>query len=232
MTRIQIIAAMAATVLLLAGPLGAQSAMDEGALAVRVIPRVGLYAPDQQLYEIFEDWPLDPVQFTAAWLDRAWIVGAAVELSLDHVGLRLRGELLRTFDGRLNLRHAVRVPRVLFNPPEIRDTRLHMPATLTTAGVQLILPVRLTVLGVEPYLLAGYSAKWYGFGAYEPADVDPGDTTFPQDGFVPSLDLGAGLTYELFGVPLDLVAKDNVSRYWGWTKHDIHVMGGVAVRLF
>lgn len=201
-------------------------------LELRVIPRFGLFAPDDQLYEVFENWPLDPVQFTAAYLGRSAVAGVTVEAALGDTGLRVRAEVLRTFEGWLTVHHGVRIPRTLFIPPVIEDTWLDMRAHITTASLQAVLPTRLSVYGVEPYLLVGYAAKWYAFGAAEPADVDPGDTTFPQPGFLPSLDAGAGLTFRVLGVPLDVEVRDSVNRYWGWTQHDVVLMGGVAWRVF
>jgi hypothetical protein len=204
--------------------------LAQGGLHLSVTPRFGLLVPDQQLYEVFEDWPLDPVQWTAGWLKNAAVAGVGVDLEPGFAGLRVRAELLRSFDGWLRAVHGLRRPRVLFQPPEIRETWFDVPATVTILGFHLVLPTQLLIWRARPYLMAGYSAKWYSFG--EPDPVNEVNATFPDNGFVPSLDLGAGFTVPLSFAELDLVARDVLSEYWGWKQHDIVVAAGLTWRLF
>jgi len=209
----------------LAAPAAAQRIPEE--VSLRLIPRLGLLAPDDYLYEEFRNFSGDgPVEWTTTSLGRAALVGMGVEVEWDDLPLFVRMEVARSVDGWANAGHGVLVPRVLFEPPEVVMTWLDLPATVTFAGIQAVLPTRLEFFGIQPFVLAGYSGKWYSFGP--PTRENTVEAILPEDGFTPSADLGAGFTVRLFGLTLEAQVKDNINSYWGKTQHDLVVSGGLV----
>lgn len=229
-------AALAAgTLLATAAPAGAQQLRGAGepALprAVRVYPRVGLLDPDRYFYEYFLNFAGDgQTEWTTGSLGRALLAGAGVEVRLGNGSAYLRGEVLRSFEGWLSAAHSWETLRDLFTPPQIRTVWFDLPATLTFTSVQLILPTRLELGPVRPYVLAGAGGKHYAFG--EPTMANEVDATFPADGFTWGGDVGAGFTLRLFGVQMDVQARDAWSRYWGKYQHDMMYSGTVSLGIF
>lgn len=209
----------------LAVPATAQRIPEE--LGVRLIPRLGLLAPDDYFYEEFRNFSGDgPVEWTTTSLGRAALLGMGVEVGWDDLPLFVRMEVARSLDGWANAGHGVLRSRVLFEPPEVVTTWLDVPATVTFLGLQGIFPTRLEFLGIQPYVLAGYSGKWYSFGA--PIRENTVEAILPEDGFTPSADLGAGFTVRLFGLTFEAQVKDNINSYWGKTQHDLVLSGGLV----
>jgi hypothetical protein len=199
-------------------------------LEVRVIPRLGLLAPDEFFYEEFTNFSGDgPVEWTTGSLGRAAFVGLGLEVGSQERGIFVRGEVARSFEGWLSAVHGVLIPRVLFEPPQVVNTWLDVPAALTFASLQVILHTRLQFRGIQPFVLAGFTGKWYGFGS--PTSENTVDAILPTDGFTPSADLGGGVTFRLLGLTLEGQLKDSINRYWGKTQHDLIVSGGVLWRV-
>lgn len=202
-------------------PLEAQSALE-----VRVVPRIGLTNPDTYLYEVFANFADDdPTEWTNGSLGRAALLGVAVELGQENRGLFLRGELARTFGGWLSAVHGIVRPRVLFDPPEIVNTLLDVPASLMFANLQLILPTQLEVAGIRPYLLAGGGGKWYQFG--DPRQENTVEAILPSGGFTAAVDLGVGAFFSFYGLELDAQIRDSINKYWDKTQHDLLFSGGL-----
>jgi hypothetical protein len=196
-------------------------------IRVRVVPRFGLLVPDTYFYEEFKNFSGDgPVEWTTTSLGRAALGGVGVEAEWEGVGVVVRGEVARSFDGWAAASHGILVPRVLFEPPEVVTTWFDVPATITFLGLQALFPTRLEFLGIQPYVLAGYAGKWYAFG--DPTRENTVEAILPEDGFTPSVDLGAGFTLRLFGLTLEAQVKDNINEYWGKTQHDVVVSGGLV----
>lgn len=194
---------------------------------IRVVPRIGLFSPDTYFYEEFKNFAGDGlIEWTTGSLGRAVLAGFGVEAVFDGMGLQLRGEVARSFEGWLSAAHGVLVPRVYFEPPEVVTTWFDLPASVTLLSVQAILPVQFTFRGVRPFALLGYAGKWYGFGP--PTRENSVDAIFPSDGWTASVDLGGGLTFRLLGVDLEAQVRDNINHYWGKTQHDLLLSGGVA----
>jgi hypothetical protein len=102
---------------------------------------------------------------------------------------------------------------------------LDVPASLTFANLQIILPARFEAAGVRPYGLVGGGGKWYHFGsATEPNTVE---AILPSDGFTANLELGVGITFSLFDLTFDLQARDDINKYWEKTQHDLVFSGGI-----
>jgi hypothetical protein len=193
--------------------------------SVRIIPRFGLFNPDSYFYEEFENFADDdPVEWTTGSLGRAAYVGVGLEVGFEEKGIFLRGELGRSFDGWLSAVHGIVRPRVLFDPPEIIYTWLDVPASLTFANLQLILPTRFEVWDVQPYFLLGGGGKWYSFG--DPTEENTVGAILPSGGFTWNADLGAGLIVTLWGLDFDLQARDSLNRYWGKYQNDLIFSGG------
>ena len=210
--------------LLVPGLLAAQ-----GGVTVELFARAGLAAPDEHFYEVFANFSGDgPVEWTNGSLGRSFVAGLGLEVRLPSDRLRLRAEILRTFDTWLLATHSIVRPRVLFEPPEVKSTFLDVPSSLTLTSLQLVLPTRLEVWRFTPYALGGVGGKRYGFGeSTRPNEVE---AVLPSAGFTWAWDLGGGLTVDLLGLGADVQVRDVISRYWGKTNHDLLVTGGIAWR--
>lgn len=212
---------------LLAGlPLSAQDGMT-----VRVYPRAGLASPDTYFYEYFKNFYGDgPIEWTTGSLGRAFTAGAGLELEFPGAGLLVRAEVLRTFDGWLSSVHSIEQPRVGFEPPQINNTWLDIPTSVTATSVQAVLPTRFELWGMGPYFLAGVGGKFYSFG--DPTLPNDVDATLPDGGFTWGGDLGAGITIPFWrGLTADLQVRDALNRYWGKTQHDLFYTGAILWRV-
>jgi hypothetical protein len=210
-------------VVLAGGLLPLQAQSD---LRVRVVPRFGLISPDTYFYEVFANFADDdPTEWTNGSLGRSALVGLAVELGREDQGVFLRGELARSFGGWLSAVHGVVRPRVLFDPPEIVNTWLDVPSTLTLANLQLILPTQLEFAGIRPFLLAGGGGKWYHFG--DPRQENTVEAILPSGGFTAALDLGVGAFFSVLGLAFDAQVRDSINKYWDKTQHDLIFSAGL-----
>jgi hypothetical protein len=203
----------------------------QDSLSVHIIPRIGLVSPDVYFYEEFANFADDePAEWTTGSLGRALLVGLALEARVGNRGIFLRGEIVRSFSGWLSAVHGIIRPRVLFQPPEIVNTWLDVPATVTFANVQLVLPTRIQPWGVQPYFVLGGGGKWYHFDA--PTQPNTVEAILPSGGYTPSLDLGAGFSYTLLGFVFDTQVKDTINKYWGKTQHDLVFSQGMVWRIW
>ena len=199
-------------------------------LTIRVLPRIGLTNPDGYFYEVFANFGVDePTEWTTGSLGRAAVVGLGLEAGYEKRGIFLRGELAHTFGGWLSVVRGIVIPRVYFDPPRISNTYLDVPAAITMGSVQLVLPTQFEVGGVRPYGLVGLGGKWYHFGS--PTKPNTVEAILPSDGFTMALDLGAGVSFSLFGLAFDAQARDGINRYWGKTQHDLVFSGGLVWQL-
>jgi hypothetical protein len=207
---------------LLALPIPGLQAQE--ALTVRVIPRFGLLSPDTYFYEKFKNFADDePEEWTNGSLGRAAYVAVALEAGLEERGISLRGELGRTFEGWLSVSHNYVRPRVLFEPKEIITTWLDVPAALTFATAQIVLPTRFEAWGIQPYFFVGGGGKWYHFD--DPTEENTVEAILPSDGFTANLDVGGGFAFTLWGQDLDVQIRDTFNRYWGKYQHDLVFSG-------
>ena len=208
--------------LLLPPPAGAQED-----LTLRIIPRFGLLNPSTYFYEEFSSFAQDtPMEWTTGTLGRAAYVGLGVEVGWEDRGIFLRGEAGRSFEGWLSAVHSYVKPRIYYDPPEIINTWIDVPAALTFASAQLILPTRLEIWKIRPYVLLGGGGKWYDFGdPSEPVEVD---AILPSNGFTVSADFGGGLNLDLFGITFDFQARNELNRYWGKYQNDLICSGGLV----
>lgn len=218
-------ALFACAALLLPGAIQAQDG-----LVVRLFPRAGLALPDQYFYEVFANFAGDgPVEWTTGSVGRTFVAGLGVEVGFGGDGVLVRGEILRSFGTWLLATHGIVQPRVLFEPPQVVNTFLDVPMTLTLTSVQVVLPTRLELWRMKPYVLLGVGGKRYGFGeSTRPNEVG---ATLPSDGFTWGGDLGGGFTFEVFGLNADVQFRDAITRYWDKTQHDLLVTGGLLWRL-
>ena len=218
--------------LLLILPLGGRpvEVVAQDDLTIRVIPRFGLLSPDAYFYEEFANFADDePVEWTTGSLGRAAVAGVGVEVGLEDRGIYVRGEFTRSFSGWLSAVHGIVRPRTLFEPPEIVNTWLDVPAALTFANLQLVLPTQFELWRIRPYAMAGGGGKWDHFGS--PIQPNTVAAILPSDGLTVALDLGAGVSLTLYGLAFDLQLRDSINRYWGKTQHDLIFSGGLAWRL-
>jgi hypothetical protein len=213
---------------LLAGNPLRLSAQDD--LTIRIVPRVGLTNPDEYLYEMFTNFGVDePNEWTTGSLGRSAYVGLDLEVGKEDRGIFLRGELAHTFEGWLSVIHGIVIPRTLFEPPKIVNTFLDVPAAITFASIQIVLPTQFEVRGIRPYGLVGGGGKWYHFGS--PTEPNTVEAILPSEGFTAAFDLGAGVSFSLFGFAFDVQARDAINQYWGKTQHDLVFSGGMVWRI-
>ena len=224
----KLLPALALVALALLFPTGAGAQED---LTVRIIPRFGLLDPDDYFYEEFVSFAEDtPTEWTTGSLGRAAYAGLGVEVGLEDRGIFLRGELGRSFEGWLSAVHGYVQPRIFFEPPAIINTWIDVPAALTFATAQLILPTRFVFWGIRPYFLLGGGGKWYHFD--EPTEPLTVDAILPSNGFTLTADLGGGIYVDVLGLTLDLQARDTLNRYWGKNQNDLIFSGGIAWQVF
>jgi hypothetical protein len=224
MSRLFRFAPAACAAVLLTAPVQAQDG-----LVVKLTPRAGVVVPDQYFYEVFANFAGDgPVEWTTGSLGRTMVAGLGVELGFGGDGVLVRAEVLRSFDAWLLASHGIVRPRVLFDPPEIVNTFLDVPVTITFTSVQVVLPTRLELWRIKPYVLLGGGGKRYGFGeSTRPNEVG---AILPNDGFTWGGDLGGGFTLEAFGLNADFQLRDTITRYWDKTQHDLLLTGGLLWR--
>lgn len=217
-----------ATLVLLLAPGHKIHAQEE--LSLRIIPRFGLLDPDTYFYEEFANFADDePTEWTTGNLGRAAYVGLGVEAGFEERGAFLRGEVGRSFEGWLFAVHGIIQPRVGFEPPEIVNTWLDIPAALTFASLQLILPTRLEVWRLRPYFFLGGGGKWYSFD--DPTEPNTVEAILPSNGFTAHGELGGGISLDLFGLTFDFQARDTLNRYWGKYQNDLLFSGGLAWKI-
>ncbi len=196
-------------------------------LNLRLIPRFGLLAPDDLFYDQFKNFSGDGyIEWTSAALGRAAYVGLGVEAEVEGSGFLVRAEVARSVDGWLTAGHGILIPRVFFQPPQVVNTWFDLRANITFLSLQAVLPTRLEYRGIEPYVLAGYAGKWYSFG--DPSITNEVEAILPGNGFTHSLELGAGLTFTLFGLRWDAQMKDSINKYWAKTQNDFVFSGGIV----
>ena len=221
MIRPSTIFILAASLLLPAG------AYAQDNLHFRIIPRFGLFRPDSYFYEEFANFADDdPAEWTTGALGRAAYVGLGVEAGWEQRGIFVRGEVGRTFEGWLFATHGLVRPRVLFEPPEIVNTYLDVPAAVTFASAQLVFPARFSVWGINPYFLLGGGGKWYQFD--DPTEPNTVGAILPEDGFTATADFGAGVVLDVWRFTFDLQARDALNKYWGKYQNDLVFSGGLV----
>jgi len=216
------------TLIGISAPHGGVGAQD--GLTIRIIPRFGLLSPDSYLYEEFSNFADDePAEWTTGSLGRAAYAALGVEVGLEERGIFLRGEFGRSFEGWLSAVHGIIRPRIFFNPPEIVNSWLDLPAALTFASAQVVLPTQFELWGIRPYILLGGGGKWYDFG--DPTEPVTVDAILPSGGFTATADLGGGVIFRVFGIPIDLQLRDSMNRYWGKIQNDLVFSGGLVWRI-
>jgi hypothetical protein len=195
-------------------------------------PRVGLLAPDEYFYEQFQKFvDEEPTEWTTASLGRTGIFGIGAELTFEEGDIRLRGEIMHAFDGWLLGSHSILYPRVLSRPPYVVTVWADIPYDMTMTSLHFVLPTRLRIWKVEPYVSAGVGGKFYRFG--EPTREWAENAILPEDGFAWVLDLGAGASVSLTSkLTLDFHFRDAVSRYWDKNQNDFVFSTALAWRVY
>jgi hypothetical protein len=200
-------------------------------LEVRATPRAGLMTPADWFYVEFPTFGVQPMTWTEAAILRAPVVGLAVELAAEELGVWLRGEVLRTVGGATRVIHAVLHPATQAGPAFVIRTDHDVPSTLTLGSVDLGFPLRLRLPGgIQPYVTAGLGGKRYDFDITE-LEASEQNIVVPRDGVVPLFNVGIGATIAVRGWTLDLLVRDAVSEYWHEQQHDVLFLAGLTVRL-
>jgi hypothetical protein len=194
-----------------------------------IYSRNGLLAPDAYFYEVYSSF-VENAAWTSGSLGRSFVTGLGVELGFEGTGIKFRGEVLRSFEGWLRISDNRIVGRQLFNPPYITTAWYDAAYTMTLTSFQVVLPTKLRLWGVQPYVTVGGGGKFYDFG--ETTEENTTEALVPKDGFTWGGDLGAGLLLHLFGgVTVDLQARDAITKYWGKLENDFIYSGALVIRL-
>lgn len=198
--------------------------------SIRIMPRMGLLSPDTYFYEQYLHFAEDePTEWSTGSLGRAFVAGLGIEVGFGDTPVLLRGEIVRSFRTWLSLVHSEVVPRQFFDPPTVRSTWIDVPANLTFTSLQIVLPTRLSLAGVQPYVFGGVGGRFYEFGAPQPGN-DVG-AVLPEEGFTWGGDVGAGFTVEFAGATWDFQARDSFSRYWAKAQNDFLFTGALGIPL-
>ncbi|MEJ2217017.1 MAG: hypothetical protein P8099_10420 [Gemmatimonadota bacterium] len=216
-------------VLLLGAVLGTTPASAQDGVSLRVVPRFGMLFPDAYLYEEYAHFGAGNTEWTTTSLRRAGFGGIALELGLGR-GLRVRAEALRSFRGWALADHVVTVPDTAAGTTTFQTTWYDLPYRLSEAGLQLLLPLRITHWGVRPYVLAGGVARWYHFGASTRPTATY--TALPPDAVYGGALVGAGLRFSLLGIGVDLQGREALGHYADKSQHDAVLSAGVVWRVF
>lgn len=220
-----------ATVAVLGALLVPGAAVGQQWLEVRATPRAGLMTPADWFYVEFPTFGVQPMTWTEAAILRAPVVGLAVELAAEELGVWLRGEVLRTVGGATKVIHAVLHPATQAGPAFVMRTDYDVPSALTLGSIDLGLPLRLRLTaGIQPYVTAGLGGKRYDFDITE-LEASEQNIVVPRDGVVPLFNVGVGATATFRGWTLDLLVRDAISEYWGEQQHDVLFLAGLTIRL-
>ena len=213
--------------LILAGLLCAlPSSLSGQAFDVRITPRFGLIDPARALYDTSVRSADDRTISSSAGLAPRRSLGLAIDL-----GSAARGVVLRlSVDHALSMRSHLRFLRS--DPPGAtiptgslnRDT---IPASLTEFGLELVLPLRLELGPVSPYVVAGVGARHFGFELPNYEFGVPEGWALPVSATSGTVRLGGGVDLDVRGQRMVLSIVDGVSRYWGATQH--HIMASVGL---
>lgn len=221
----------AAALALVVGMVPAGAAAQEG-VHLRLIPRAGAVTPADWFYEEFPHFGIDPMEWTEAAVLRTAVAGLTAELTPGGNGLWIRGELLTTISAETSVTYALLIPPSLLGPARVVRVNYRIPTTITMGSVDVGLPTAFRLpFGVQPYVTAGVGGKRYAFDNTAIAAWE-GQIVFPQSGTVFMVNVGAGARFRVLGVPLDLLARDAISRYWGKQQHDVTLLAGIAWTLF
>lgn len=200
-------------------------------LTVRVIPRAGIITPADYFYVQFGRFGLGPVRWTESWILASPTVGLTAEVEIGESGLWIRGEVLRTLGGETEVVYAEAREPIGFNPPTIDRTYYYIPTALTIGSVDLAFPTRFRLpYGIQPYFTAGVGGKRYTFdrSAFGALEDLPEDMVLPQEGVTLMLNAGAGVTVQVAGLTIDLLARDAISEYWDRQQHDVTFLAGLT----
>jgi hypothetical protein len=191
-----------------------------------------MLAPDEYFYEIYQKFvDEEPTEWTTTYLGRTGIFGLGADITLGEGDLRVRAEVMHAFGGWMAASHSILHPRTLTRPPFVETVWVNFPYDMTLTSVHLVLPTRLRIWKIEPYVSAGIGGKFYRFGS---PDRDwPENAVHPEDGFSWSGDLGAGLNAALTErLILDLQVRDAISKYWEKTQNDFVFSLALAWRVY
>lgn len=210
----------ALSTLAIAAVLAFSAAPASSQVGISIYARGGVISPDDYFTTIYQNFlSATPIEWTSTSLGRAGAFGLGAELSFLEDALKVRGEIMYVPDGWMYVSHSIRYPQILFNPPYVETTYWDVPYDMTLTTLQLVLPVRLNLWGVEPYLSAGVGGKFHSFG--EPTSPPDEDAIVPGDGFNWGGDVGVGLTIPIKGSwSADVQFRDAISTYWDETQND------------
>lgn len=198
---------------------------------LRVIPRAGVLTPADWFYVEFPSFGSGPLEWTEAAIESTPVVGLAGELALDHLGIWIRGEVVRTLGGRTTVIHALLNPASQAGPGFVVRTPFDVPSSLTIGTIDIGLPTRLRLPGgVQPYVTAGVGGKRYAFDVAE-VETRSERIVVPRGGVVPVVNAGVGATVVIRGWSLDLLVRDALSEYWGELQHDVMFLAGLNLRV-
>jgi hypothetical protein len=203
---------------------------------LRVTPRLGAFTPAGWFYEEFA--PIGGPGADLEWTDAAFMkstaAGLTAELEFGDSGLWIRAEVLRTVAGETRLGHKVLIESDGVSQPYVQSVYFWIPSAMTLGTLDLALPTRFTLpFGIQPYISAGIGGKRYDFDlTTEVLEYPDRALERPAEGVVWVTNVGGGVVVDVYGMRLDLAARDAISEYWGEQQHDVFWLVGLTWTLF
>jgi hypothetical protein len=212
------------------GALVPTAATAQNGWSLGIIPRAGALTPADWFFEEFPHFGVDPLEWTEAVIGRSGVAGVTLELEVAGTGLWIRAEALRTVGGETSLTHAVLREPAGFEPARVVRTTYPVATSITTGSLDLGLPLRFTLPGIQPYVTAGLGGKRYAFEVARLQALSD-SLVLPRDGTVLLTNLGVGAVLRVAGLDLDLLVRDALSHYWDAPQHDVMLLAGARVPL-
>ena len=199
----------------------------------RLAGQVGFIAPRGPLYDRetggFEDWDLSR---SVTDLGSYPLLGLSIDIGDPQLGIWIKGRVNRSIGLQADFTGwgiYVCPPGAIclawVPPPQRFDWRLD--ASITEVGLDVVLPTRLSLNLLEPYVVAGMGVRHFQFD--RPDQSEWRKFHPPGDGAEWSFRVGGGMDLRLMSRNFSLSVIDSMSEYWGDLRHHVIVEVGVPL---
>lgn len=214
------------TLPLLAGALAGISG-QEPEPSLTISPRIGTFHVERELYNLRFATSADITAYSHAQLSNGRSIGVTIDWGSPERGVHLRLAVDRSIDvyTRLALGEVGQeIGTFAWIYPELSTS-------VTEFGLDVVLPLRLRLGPVEPFVFAGVGLTRYRFeeAILPPQALEVWST--PASGTSSSIRLGGGLRLSLIGQVFSLTATSASGPYWDVTRRRLLVHLGVELRV-
>lgn len=206
-----------------------REASGQSSIEIRVSPRVGVIDPGERLYQTAVWYDSDAPIISGAALRSSALLGFSVDVGSEAGGALLRLSFDRALGVESELFVSIPLPRG-FRFPEAETYQTYrdaFPATLTEMGADLILPLRLGLGPLRPFVTAGIGITRYGFSGRDDDFKGPPESTLPVPGTASTRRFGGGVDLTLAGRAVSITVLDAIGRYFDAPQH--HVIASMEV---